>query len=106
LSPLIRGYRVPAQLGTGPHQPHPCRARRDPEHCRLLRAQAGEVHKLDQRAIPVRQRAQPADQVAPRPFRVDAVEQFFDLIRFAARTRPPRRSRPPAWLLQFSRSRL
>src|SRR5579863_2801190 len=33
---LIGGYRVPAQLGTGPHQPHPRRARRDPEHCRRL----------------------------------------------------------------------
>jgi hypothetical protein len=57
-----------------------------PTSFRLLRAQAGEIHQLDQRAVPVGQRAQPGGQGAagrtPRSARLSATSLVAAFERF------------------------
>jgi hypothetical protein len=69
------------QAGAGPHQPHPHRARCEPE-CgrRLLRLESRDVHQFDHRAVAFRQRGQRGDQVVAGSFGIDPLEEFLDLV--------------------------
>jgi len=70
------------QPGAGPHQPHPHRARRQPERrCGLFRPQPGEVYEIDHRAIALGQRGQLGEQATPCSFGIDPLKQLIDLVQ-------------------------